>query len=80
MPHDHGQPQGSFLMSRTGLIFLGFVAVGGIVLFTEHRAHVLGALIWLLPLACLLMHMFGHGHGSHGSHGSHGQRNERSPT
>lgn len=80
--HDHSQhragPQGRFLTSRAGLVLLGFLALGGFLLFTEHRAHVLGALFWLLPFVCLFMHMFMHGgHGRHGGHGSHDQRTER---
>jgi hypothetical protein len=40
-----------------------------VLLFTEHRAHVLGALIWLPLILCPLMHMFMHGrHGSHRGH------------
>jgi len=48
------------------LVLLGFLAIGGVLLFTEHRAHVLGVLIYLPLLACPLMHFF-----MHGSHGGH---------
>ncbi|RZI40041.1 DUF2933 domain-containing protein [Herbaspirillum sp. HC18] len=61
--------------SRTKWIFIGFLAVVGFFLFTEHRAHLYGALPYLLILACPLMHLF-HGHGNHG--GSH-QDHDRSP-
>lgn len=44
---------------------------GGVFLLTEHLAHVVGALPFLLLLACPLMHVFMHG--SHGGHGHHGQ-------
>jgi hypothetical protein len=65
-----GQPQRHFLTSRAGLVMLGFLIIGGALLFTEHRAHVLGLLIWLPLFACLFMHMFmHHGHGGHGGHG-----------
>jgi len=57
--------QPSFWRSRTGLVLLGFLAVAGFFLITEHTAHVLGALPWLLLAACLLMHFFHHGHGGH---------------
>ena len=71
--HSHGEaekPQGRFLTSRAGLVFIGFAIIAGALLFTEHRAHVLGVLIWLPLLACPLMHIFmHHGHGGHGSHG-----------
>lgn len=43
------------------------VAVGSFYLVTEHTAHVLGALPYLILLACPLMHAFMHrGHGHHG--------------
>ena len=71
--HDHSQHQiqspARFLTSRAGLILMGFLVVAGVLLFTEHRAHVLGALIFLPLLLCPLMHMFMHGgHGGHGAH------------
>ena len=76
--HDHSnqdQPRGSFLTSRAGLVLLGFLVIGGALLFTEHRAHVLGALIWLPLLLCPLMHIFMHGgHGGHGDHAGHDQQ------
>ncbi|NIA56166.1 DUF2933 domain-containing protein [Massilia sp. TW-1] len=46
-------------------VFLGFIAVALFFLWTEHRAHLLGALPYLLFLACPLMHLFHHGHGHH---------------
>jgi Protein of unknown function (DUF2933) len=73
--HDHSDsesetPHGSFLISRAGLVFIGFAVIAGSLLFTEHRGHVLGLLIWLPLLACPLMHLFmHHGHSGHGSHG-----------
>jgi hypothetical protein len=67
---EQSPPQGSFLTSRGGLVLIGFLAIGGFLLFTEHQAHVLGALPWLLLLACPLMHLFmHHGHGGHAGHG-----------
>ena len=43
------------------------LAVAAYFLFEEHRVHMLGALPWLLLLACPLMHLFmHHGHGGHG--------------
>jgi Protein of unknown function (DUF2933) len=77
--HDHSEheehPQRSFLSSRAGFVLIGFLIIGGALLFTEHRAHVLGILIWLPLLACPLMHIFMHGgHGGHGSHESHDQQ------
>ena len=54
-----------WLKSRSGLAFIGFAAVAAFFLWTEHRAHVLGVLPYLIFLLCPLMHLF-HGHGNHG--------------
>jgi hypothetical protein len=49
------------------------IAVGlgaiGFYLFTEHRAHLWGALPFLILLSCPLMHLFMH----------HGHRDHKSP-
>lgn len=59
--------------SLAGLVLLGFLAVAGFFLVTEHTAHLLGALPFLLFLSCPLMHLFmHHGHGGHASHEEHG--------
>ena len=51
---------------------IAFLAIGAFFLITEHRAHLLGWLPWLILLACPLLHMFMHGgHGGHGNHGGH---------
>lgn len=68
---DHGPPQTPFWRSRAALIALGFLAAGAVLLLSEHRAHALGWLPFLLLLACPLMHVFMHG--GHGGHG--GDRN-----
>lgn len=79
--HDHSHHQtgsgGGFWTSRSGLVLLAFLAMGGALLFTEHRAHVLGLLPWLFILACPLMHVFHGGHGEHGGHGGHGQPSDQ---
>lgn len=72
--HDHSDPgglqRGGSRSFRIGLVLLGFLVIAGALLFTEHRAHVLGALIYLPLLLCPLMHFFMHGkHGGHGRHG-----------
>jgi hypothetical protein len=57
---------------RWGLVLLGFFAVAGFFVVTEHWAHVVPWLPWTLLLACPLMHVFMHrGHGGHGGHGGH---------
>ena len=58
----------SYWTSRAFLIFLAFGAMATVLLWSEHRAHLLGALPFLFLLACPLLHIFG-GHGSHGAHG-----------
>jgi len=50
---------------RGNWVFLGFAAIALFFLWTEHRAHLLGVLPYLLVLACPLMHLFHHGHGHH---------------
>lgn len=71
MDHDHSAQEEppAFWHTRyaIGLVIIG--AVAGYFLLTEHLAHVLGALPFLLLLSCPLMHVFmHHGHGSHGHH------------
>lgn len=62
---------------RANWFFLGFLAIAGYFLLTEHRAHVVPYLPFLLLLACPLMHLFMHrGHGGHGGH-EHGNRDAR---
>jgi hypothetical protein len=67
--HAHDESHGgSFLTSRGGLVFLGFLAIAGFYLITEHTAHLFGVLPFLLLLACPLMHLF--------MHGGHGDEHE----
>jgi len=50
---------------------IGLVVIGGVAayfLLTEHLAHVVGVLPYLLLLACPLMHVF--------MHGGHGHQNQ----
>lgn len=66
-PEQHKAPD--FWRSRSGVTLLVLGAVAGFFLLTEHRAHVLGVLPYLLILACPLMHLFmhhGHGQGHEG--------------
>ena len=65
--HTHGQSTPSFWRSRYGIGWLVLAGIAAWFLWTEHRAHLFGALPWLVLLACPLMHLFGHGgHGGHG--------------
>ena len=54
---------------KTALLMVALV--GGFYLLREHWDHVVGNWVYLLLLACPLMHLF-HGHGGHGGHGDRG--------
>lgn len=54
-------PSGSFWGSRTFFVFLGFLAIALVMLVSEHRAHFLSLLPFVLLFACPLLHVFGHG-------------------
>ena len=70
------QPQRSrWYQSRLTWALLGFIAIGGFFLVTEHTAHVLGALPYILLLLCPLMMLFM----MHGGHGGHGGQDEQPP-
>ncbi|MDR6207904.1 DUF2933 domain-containing protein [Paraburkholderia graminis] len=53
-----------FWKSRGAIALVGFAAVATSFMFSEHRAHFLGVLPYLIFLACPLMHLFMH-HGHH---------------
>jgi hypothetical protein len=58
------------------LALLMVALIGGFYVLREHWSHVAGHWIYLLLLACPLMHLF-HGHGGHGGHG--GDRSAADP-
>jgi len=63
-----------FLNTPAGYALCVFLAVAGVFLWIEHRAHILGVLPLLLPLAvCLGMHFFMH----RGHRGHRGDRHDR---
>ena len=55
-------------------VFWGFVLIAAYFIVTEHRAHAVQFLPFLLLLACPLLHMF-HRHGGHGG-GKHAEHKE----
>lgn len=55
---------------RSTWVLIGFLAIAAYFLFSEHRAHFLAYVPFVLLLACPLLHLL-HGHGGHGSHASH---------
>ncbi len=62
-------PASSSATWRWRVALAGFVGVALYFLVTEHAAHLMGALPYLLLLACPLMHLFHHrGHAGHGRH------------
>jgi len=67
----------NWLRSRSGLALLGFLAVAAFFLWTEHRAHLLGILPYVLLLLCPLLHFLHGGHGGRGGH--HGRGNGDNP-
>ena len=70
--HQHDQQPGQmtappFWRSRYAIGLVVFGAISLYSLMSEHRAHFISALPFLLLLACPLMHIFMHGgHGRHG--------------
>ncbi|CAG9172673.1 DUF2933 domain-containing protein [Cupriavidus pinatubonensis] len=71
MNHDHDNHDAQRTVSRSKVALIGFLLVIAYFLWTEHRAHVIQFLPFLLLSVCPLMHMFmhhGHRHGhSHGT-------------
>lgn len=80
MEHKHESDSDGGMKSRSNITLIVFLIIGAFFLITEHRAHLVGWLssywIWLLLLACPLMHLFMHGGHDHGDHGSSGASNE----
>jgi hypothetical protein len=58
----HGSADRSVSRAHTAsrIAFAVFAGIALFFLLTEHRAHVFGALPYLLVLACPLMHLFHH--------------------
>jgi len=72
MNHEGHQPTPSRMSPAAIIAFIGLAAVALYFLLTEHTAHFLSALPFLLLLvACPLMMMFMHG-GHGGDHSGHG--------
>ncbi len=80
---NHENERRGFFASATNIALIGFLAIGGYFLVTEHRAHIATAipyLPFLFLLACPLMHIFMHGgHGGHGEHDGGGSSRGGSP-
>lgn len=71
MNHEYGENDAPprFWGSRYAIGWLVIGVVAAYFLLTEHLAHVIDALPYLLLAACPLMHLFmHHGHGGQGHH------------
>jgi hypothetical protein len=66
MDHTHQNDATDPTRRRGKWVLLGFILIAGFFLLTEHKAHFLGFLPYIVFLACPLMHFFHHGHGHHG--------------
>lgn len=80
MTHDHPdyhepQKQPAWWKTPTGIAAIFFFAAGAYFLLTEHTAHVVPYLPWLILLACPLMHIFHHGGHKHGSQSQNDDHN-----
>ena len=63
------------MRSRANIALLVFLGIGAYFLLTEHWAHVIETLPYLLLLGCLVMHRFMHGgHNRDDGSGQHGHR------
>ena len=69
--HNHRNDAGS---PRFNWGLIAVIAIIGYFLISEHRAHFINYLPFVLLLACPLVYMFMHG--DHDSHGDQGQDNK----
>jgi hypothetical protein len=79
MDHDHEhyhKPENKVPWWKTsfGMTCFFFFAVAAYFLIKEHAAHIGNNWIYLILLACPLMHVFMHG--SHGGHGGKGDQSD----
>ena len=47
MAHNDHEEKGGFFSSRASVVLIGFLAIAGFYLVTEHRAHVATAIPYL---------------------------------
>jgi hypothetical protein len=73
---EHGHA-GHPMAGRPRIAWIVFAAIAAFYLWTEHRAHLLGVLPFLLLLGCPLMHVFMHGGHGHGHGGDKGPQDSR---
>ncbi|MGB7300101.1 MAG: DUF2933 domain-containing protein [Burkholderiaceae bacterium] len=74
------EPKRSFWLTPNGLAALGLI--GGVLYFllSEHRAHFIYGLPYLILLLCPVMHFFMHGgHGRHDGYGKDSKQYDDAP-
>lgn len=64
-------------LRRYPFVLIGFLLVIGYFLLTEHRAHIIPFLPFLLLAACPLMHLFMHGGHGHNGRGQSDRTDEK---
>ncbi len=67
MTHEQQTHDPSGRRLRINWVLIGFLVIAAFFLLTEHRAHLLGVLPFLLLALCPLLHFFGHGGHDHGA-------------
>lgn len=74
MDHEHRHHQqevgGNKVVSKTKPVLIIFLLIAAYFLWTEHRAHTIAYLPFILLLACPLLHVF--------MHGGHGRKDSSS--
>jgi hypothetical protein len=65
MTHEQPMHNPTRQSPRINWVLIGFLAIAAFFLLTEHRAHLLGALPFVLLALCPLLHFFGHGGHGH---------------
>ncbi len=67
MTHEQPMHDPTKRWPRINWALIGFLAIAAFFLLTEHRAHLLGVLPFLLLALCPLLHFFVHGGHDHGA-------------
>jgi hypothetical protein len=66
----------NFWLTPRGIAAIGLVGAVTYFLLTEHRAHFIYALPWLILLLCPVMHLFMHRHHGDRRGGRHDREEE----
>lgn len=71
MNHSHTTQNTSKFRWKWIIALAGFLVISAFFLFSEHRAHFLGFLPYLLLLLCPIFHLFMHGGNDGGQNHRH---------